>query len=118
MRRGGYYAAMRGSITHRETAADRAVSVATVRVKLFNLLLPELGPDFLRRGLILPSSALAEFVSGKSPSFWQGCHAAFLDGTPVGAVTLQSGAPFPSGGMSCLTVRFKVADDPLAPSPS
>src|SRR5512145_850368 len=51
MRRGGYYAAMRGAMTHQEPAGEIVPELATVRVKLFNLLLGELGPGFLQRGI-------------------------------------------------------------------
>lgn len=107
MRRGGYYAAMRGGITYQETAADVPDRLATVRVKLFNLLLPELGPDFLRRGMILGSSELTEFFAGKAASFWQGCGKALLDGRAVGPPLLQSGELFPLGATVCLAVNLR-----------
>lgn len=53
LRRGGYYAAMRAAITHarEHPAPERARAV--VRVKLFNLLLEEIGPVLLARGVLL-----------------------------------------------------------------
>lgn len=53
MRRGGFYAALRQGISH--AVDDEAVAgrSGTVRVKLFNLLLAELGPLILSRGLVL-----------------------------------------------------------------
>lgn len=56
LRRGGFYSAMRSTITHRAAAdAPRlgAEASGTVRVKLFNLLIPELGPALLARGVVL-----------------------------------------------------------------
>lgn len=106
MRRGGYYAAMRGGITYQETAADVPDRIATVRVKLFNLLLPELGPDFLRRGMIPGLSELTDFFAGKPASFWQGCAKALLNGRAVGPALLQSGELFPPGATVCLAVNF------------
>jgi len=50
MRRGGFYASLRGGITYRETAAHSTVRKGTITVKLFNLLIREIGPYFLRRG--------------------------------------------------------------------
>ena len=50
MRRGGYYASLRGGITYHETAADSDVRSGTITVKLFNLLIREIGPSFLYRG--------------------------------------------------------------------
>lgn len=83
MRRGGYYAAMRQGITYRETSAPVSEREATVRVKLFNLLLPELGPGFLLRGIILAAGELADFLGGKPASFWRGCASALLNGVAI-----------------------------------
>jgi hypothetical protein len=62
MRRGGFYAALRQGISHvteRGAAADES---GTVRLKLFNLLLAELGPLVLARGLILERVELADLL--------------------------------------------------------
>jgi hypothetical protein len=62
MRRGGFYAALRQGISH---VTDKAASVDTcgeVRVKLFNLLLAEIGPLVLARGLLLEQDELAELL--------------------------------------------------------
>jgi hypothetical protein len=107
MRRGGYYAALREGITHQETAVDGTDRIGTVRVKLFNLLISELGPDFLRRGIILTALELREFITGRDDSFWQRCASALLNGSPVGAGLLLSGEPFPETGTVRLTVNFK-----------
>ena len=55
LRRGGYYAAMRSAITRDQELASSETEVATalVTVKLFNLLLKDLGPILLRRGIVL-----------------------------------------------------------------
>ena len=107
MRRGGFYAALREGITHHETGADSSDRIGTVRVKLFNLLIPELGPEFLRRGIILTTSELKEFITGREASFWKGFCAASLNGSPIGAALLRSGDTFPQAGTVRLTVNFK-----------
>jgi hypothetical protein len=107
MRRGGYYAALREGITHQDAAADTTDRIGTIRVKLFNLLIPELGPDFLRRGIILTAPELREFITGRDASFWQGCTSALLNGSPVGAGLLSSGEPLAESGTVRLTVNFK-----------
>lgn len=63
MRRGGFYAAMRGAMTYREDAANPESVVEWVRVKLFNLLLRELGPGFLARGIIMTAAELSDFIA-------------------------------------------------------
>ncbi|WP_373499218.1 hypothetical protein [Desulfococcus sp.] len=50
MRRGGFYASLRGGITYHEAAAEAGVLRGTITVKLFNLLIRELGPGFLAHG--------------------------------------------------------------------
>ena len=58
MRRSGFYAALRQGITHAESAGQVEAASGTVRLKLFNLLLPELAPLILARGVLLERSEL------------------------------------------------------------
>lgn len=58
MRRGGFYAALRQGISHVADSDAVAGQDGTIRVKLFNLLLSELGPLILARGLILEQNEL------------------------------------------------------------
>lgn len=58
MRRSGFYAALRQGITHAESASQVEAASGTVRLKLFNLLLPELAPLILARGVLLERSEL------------------------------------------------------------
>lgn len=106
MRRGGYYAAMRSAITHREVAAGGTGRIATVRVKLFNLLLPELGPEFLRRGILLSEAETGEFFGERGEEFWTACGSALLDGSPVEPARLRDGEALAGGGTVRLTVIF------------
>jgi hypothetical protein len=62
MRRGGFYAALRQGISHVTDSGAAAGESGTVRVKLFNLLLAELGPLVLARGLILDRGELDELL--------------------------------------------------------
>jgi hypothetical protein len=83
MRRGGYYAAMRGSITHRETGEAGQPGEGTIRMKLFNLLMAELGPIFLLRGIGVAASDLADFLARRPASFRKGCRRIQLNGAPL-----------------------------------
>jgi hypothetical protein len=58
MRRSGFYAALRQGISHSETAGETKAGSGTVRLKLFNLLLPELAPLILARGVLLERQEL------------------------------------------------------------
>jgi hypothetical protein len=63
MRRGGFYAALRQGISHVMENGTAAGASGTVRVKLFNLLLAELGPLVLARGLVLEQEELADLLN-------------------------------------------------------
>jgi hypothetical protein len=107
MRRGGYYAAMRSGITYTETGTGGGARAGTIRVKLFNLLLRELGPLLLRRGIILTGEELAAFMARTSDSFRHGSVTALLNGDPVPFHLLRSEGSVPQGESLCLTVDFK-----------
>jgi len=62
MRRGGFYAALRQGISHVLESGTTEDSCGTVRLKLFNLLLAEIGPLVLARGLILEQNELDELM--------------------------------------------------------
>jgi hypothetical protein len=65
LRRGGYYAAMRAAITRSaERAAEAGPGGILVRVKLFNLLIAELGPVLLARGVVLSRGDAASLLPG------------------------------------------------------
>lgn len=62
MRRGGYYAALRQGISHAAGNVTASGTLGTIRVKLFNLLLGELGPLVLAHGLFLKLDDLEELL--------------------------------------------------------
>ncbi len=62
MRRGGFYAALRQGISHGVDSQPIAGESGNVRIKLFNLLLAELGPLVLSRGLLLEREELDELL--------------------------------------------------------
>lgn len=107
MRRGGHLAAMRSSMTHQETATGAIDRIGTVRVKLFNILLPELGPEFLKRGLLMSCDEVTAFFRERDETFWEACDGALLNGTPVGSGLLRATSPFCTGGTVRLTVNFR-----------
>jgi hypothetical protein len=88
MRRDGFYANLRRNITYRELISDTPQVVARIHVKIFNILLPELGPDFLQRGVILGITELKDFLKSKTAAFWQDCTPAVLNGVVVAPAQL------------------------------
>jgi hypothetical protein len=79
MRKGGTYASLRSSISHTEAAREdggRESGLATL--KLFNVLMGELGPALLQRGVMVPSSRILDLMRSADPA--QRCHRAEMDG--------------------------------------
>ncbi len=83
LRRGGYYAAMRSQITAVETHDTAVVKDGMVRVKVFNILLKELAPIFLRKGIWIEKKVLRDFLAAQPQSFWSGCKEARINGAEV-----------------------------------
>lgn len=92
LRRDGPYASLRTSITYRENAGKAAVEEGRIIVKLFNLLIAELGPLFLKKGIILQSSEVRDFLARQGVDFRQGCKKILLDGKAVenGSLLLET----------------------------
>ena len=63
VRRGGAYAGLRNSITHREEDIRDTGHESTIKVKLFNLVVKELGPLLLERGILISGSELEDVLA-------------------------------------------------------
>ena len=90
-RKGGPLASFRSSITHQkgdETADQRQ---GHVTLKLFNLLVKELGPTFLERGILIRKDDWEDVVNHQSEKFWTKCKRIRINGqdtTPQELVSL------------------------------
>ena len=62
MRRGGFYAALRHGISQLAQDSPMTHGKGTVTLKLFNLLLAEVGPLVLARGILLERSVLDKLL--------------------------------------------------------
>lgn len=94
MRSGGYYAAMRGGIAYRNAADAPEVKTGAIKLKLFNLLLPELGPRLLQRGILLSGARWQEFLAQQPEQlrvrgYW-------LDGRSLPVDQLRAGTNLPT----------------------
>jgi hypothetical protein len=89
MRRKGFYASLRGTITHHAEGQAPVVKEGTVFLKLFNLVMSDIGPDLLARGILLPSRDLSEFFKAQGDLLLEGCLAASVDGRPFESVALR-----------------------------
>ena len=64
LRRSSYYSAMRAEVSWHEgaTSGDDDEPAPTIRVKLFNLVIPGVGPSILRRGIVLDHEAAVQVI--------------------------------------------------------
>jgi len=53
---------MRSSITYTEQSEERVESEGVIQLKLFNLVMADLGESFLRRGIYVKTDVLADFL--------------------------------------------------------
>ena len=67
-RKGGKYRGLRGSITHPDENDVTAGKTGWVTVKLFNLILKELGPFFLEAGVWLRGETIQAFFTDRFSS--------------------------------------------------
>ena len=82
-RKGGRYSWMRRSISHAgDDRADEAKE-GWVAVKLFNMVLKELGPGFLERGIWVDGGRVQDFLKKQPQAFYQHIQALPLDGAPI-----------------------------------
>lgn len=73
LRRGGAYSSFRSAITYHEPGTAGTPGEGWVRIKIFNLLMADLGPDLLRKGVLLRSADLLGFLAVRAREFQQGC---------------------------------------------
>lgn len=88
MRRGGHLAAMRGTITYRDQLPAASGS-GRIKVKLFNMVMGELGAAFLGHGILLSRSGLELLLDEQPDSFWQSLQAISLGGRQVDPAGLK-----------------------------
>lgn len=107
MRSGGFYAALRGGISYVTDTSDDKQRCGTVRIKLFNLLLPEVGPVILERGVFLPASTLDAYFKSRTDTFWNGCSGIYINDIPIAPSKLVAEEPFGSAETVNVSVTFK-----------
>lgn len=95
MRRGGQYAFLRNAITQERTVVSSERRPGSVEMKLFNMVMEELGPTFLKKGIILKTAELVRFFNAQPDEFWGGCRGIALDGTILEPGHIRDGSAFP-----------------------
>lgn len=102
--RRGPLAVFRHSITHRETGDYSYTGKGIIQLKLLNLLMKEMGPELLRKGIYINSSELTGYLGNLSTGFWQECKTISLNGEKVSANLFKDGLWLPESEM----VKFSV----------
>jgi hypothetical protein len=83
LRRGGIYAPMRRQISHEAQSQGAGGGEILITLKLFNMVARELGPEFLKRGVLVPGVRLKEFMERQGRWAWKGCLSVNADGRPM-----------------------------------
>ncbi len=103
LRRGGAYSSFRSAITYHETGKACAPGEGRVSIKLFNLLMAELGPGLLRQGVLIKAADLAYFLMERTQEFRQGWSAT-LDGQAIDVRMLEGSTALAGKDHVLLTV--------------
>lgn len=83
LRKGGRYAPMRMQISHDNDIAPDTHKKGEVTIKLFNLILRELGPLFLERGIWINGEDFYDITAGNDVVFMAGCKQIIKDGNDI-----------------------------------
>ena len=83
VKKGGWYAPMRRQISHDTDIASDTSTKGEVTIKLFNLIVRELGPLFLERGVCVKGEDLFDTVARNENVFMAGCKKAVKDGNDI-----------------------------------
>ncbi len=108
LRRGGFFAGMRSPILQREMITPISPEEGFVVVKLFNLLIRELGPIFLERGIFLPKNDFGEFLKSLPDEFWRGCKEIKVNGEEKDEVQLRNLSWLSQANWVLLSAHFRV----------
>jgi hypothetical protein len=89
LRKGGYFAIFRSHISIHEKGGRVQTGEATVRLKLFNLILKELGPGFLRQGTEVQKQDLHKLIKGLTETDLSGMKTVTLNGLDLDIARLS-----------------------------
>lgn len=93
LKRGSILASFRKAITHREESGTRKPDNGLIYLKLFNLVMKEIGFHFLERGIYVQPTFLLDVIRNHNEEFIQDCKGITYNGVRVEAATLESMIP-------------------------
>lgn len=80
LRKGGTLGSLRSSISHCPNETDSSEKQGRITLKLFNLLIKELGPPLLQCGISIEKQAMKDFIHSHKDLLRETVWAAFADG--------------------------------------
>ena len=83
MRRGGFYAALRSQISHDRNKLPSQSKNGQITLKLWNLVVKELGPTFLQQGIWITGKEVRSFIERHREELKTGCVSAELEDQPA-----------------------------------
>jgi len=83
LRKGGFYSSLRSGISYREKDKIKSSGKGIIFLKIFNLLLKDLGPAFLKKGILVEGKDIHSFFQKQSEDFWKGFGSAKVDGRDI-----------------------------------
>jgi hypothetical protein len=90
LKRGSILASFRKTITYVEESGTRKEAKGSIYMKLFNLVMKEMGHLFLERGIYVQSSILLDFIRNQNENFLTDCRGIKRNGVQVEAAALES----------------------------
>lgn len=92
MRRQGFYAPLRSAIAYdkkERLSPDAEEKYGLLRVKLFNVLMKDLGLPLLKKGVYLRTMDFVDFLATESESFFEGCVEVLCEGDRLDPLSLK-----------------------------
>jgi hypothetical protein len=90
LRKGSFYASMRTQISYQDGECETVSEEGAVLLKLFNLVIREIGPELLRQGVRVQAEDLEDFFERQGDIFWSGCKDISIDDEKVGRERLAA----------------------------
>ena len=83
LRSGGYYAPMRSQISHEKDQPESQLKNGKITLKLWNLVVKELGPTFLQQGIWIEAEEVQSFIKRHLEALKIECQAVELNDNPA-----------------------------------
>ena len=83
LRSGGYYAPMRSQISHEKTRSVSQLKNGKITLKLWNLVVKELGPTFLQQGIWVAAEEVQSFINRHLEALKTECQTVELNDNPA-----------------------------------